>query len=89
MRVAAKQMLLIGVAQQGQYAVADQVGSGLLTADHQENAVRDNVVFAKEVSIQFCRKHGMNETALGIAALLTNRIAKIGAHLIKVAQHLR
>jgi len=89
LRVAAKQLQLVRVAQQRQYAIADQVGSGLLAADHQENAVGDHGIFAQGVSSKFGRKQGMDQTALGITAFLTNRVTKLGAHLVEVAQHLR
>ena len=67
-RILTQQFPLLGVAEQRQHAVADQVGGGLETADQRDDGARDHLLLAQAITVDSRRDERFEQPAR--AALL-------------------
>ena len=74
------------MAQQSEDAVADQIRGGLLTANHRDNCVRDNLVVGESISIYFGAYQRGHQIVAGMCAMIFQLIAEILKHLLQAAQ---
>ena len=73
--------------QQRQQPVADEVGGGLLTADHGDDDVRHHLLLGEPVAIDLGRGQCVDQPLGGVSCLASHRLAEIGGHRLHAGQH--
>ena len=53
-KIVSQSLQLIGITNQAEHAVANQIRRGFLAADHRHDAVRDNFFFRQPVAVELC-----------------------------------
>ena len=77
------------MAEQGEHAVADQVGGRLLAADHGHDRVGDHLVIGKSVTIDLGGPERVDQALGGLNPVSAYRLAEVGEHSVETVQHAR
>ena len=75
------------ISQQQQQAVPNQIGGGLLPANHRDDAVGDDLRLAQPVAVDLGGHERMHDAFSRLALLLAHLGTEIGCHFFDGLQH--
>src|SRR5579883_919200 len=77
------------MTEQGEDAIADEIGGGFQTTDKCDDAVGDDLVFGKAVTRDFSGQHGADQSRARMSALLADNFTEVADKVFDGVQHFR
>jgi thioesterase domain-containing protein len=78
---------LVRMAQQSEQAVSDQVGRGLLPADHRDDGVGHHLVVGEPVAVNLGGSQRMEQARPWMIAIALHRLTEVGQHVMEAGEN--